>query len=240
MTTLNQDIKIFFNKYGNKIMNEEHMPDEIKTFMLEEVNFLDLIISPYALRILEVGSGTGRIYDYVKHKAPNITCLDFSARMIEEIEKKILAKDVTVFYNICDPTGFRRPEHIDPEHSKFSYILCMGNTFGNIPGTLGPETALENMINLVEDDGLIIISVLSEESKEIQKEMYKRMGLKGIREVDNNSIVTAEGLYSRRYSEQELAVLATRFTSEFKVIKTSPYNNTLLLKSYESTKQQHL
>jgi len=48
-----------------------------------------------------------------------------------------------------------------------------------------------------------IISVFSEEARDTQLELYKRLDLKGIKEKDN-IITTTEGLYSKRFTKEEL------------------------------------
>lgn len=120
------------------------------------------------------------------------------------------------------------------QRNYFDYVLCTSATLGNFEQK--EEQSLpsfrqvaHNMQTATKKGGLVIISAYSENAAPIQQENYRRLGLTGIVD-DGQAIRTDEGLYSRRFSEAELADLVVPNT-KYTIIKLSPYNNTLLIRT---------
>lgn len=100
--------------------------------------------------ILEVGSGTGNLtIKLLDHGFKNITCLDISKEMIQELGKKVRNYDHNIRFIVSDIDSF-----LESINSKFDLVV-MGSVLHHLPDYI---VTLKNVRNIVNEKGLIYIT----------------------------------------------------------------------------------
>lgn len=204
-------VKQFYENF-----NFEHMitqpPPLIQEFLEREIDFLKRHITP-TNRILEVGCGYGRLLDILRTKAATVAGIDFSRPMLDKSRARFQGKSVELYEMRAEQMGF-----LD---GRFDYAMCLGATFGNMPGI--EQQVLREMVRVTRPRGKVMVSVFSEEAKDSQILNYGRLGLKRITD-DGAAIRTDEGFYSRRFTRDSLIELFGNAGLEPTITKLCPIN----------------
>jgi len=209
---MKKTIKDFYETFDFEKMITNH-PKPIQDFLDGEIKFIKEHIKSNKI-ILEVGCGYGRLLEILGRRAKKAIGVDFSKRMIN-LAKERLASKKNVELHLMNANNLK----FDDE--SFDYVVCLDNSFGNIPNI--ELDVLKEMTRVCKKRGEVIVSVFSDNAKEIQIENYKRIGLKGIKD-DGKAIHTEEGFYSRRFTKEELNKLFNKCGLKCKIIKICPIN----------------
>ena len=206
-----RDVRTFYQTFDFECMIT-HAPPLIQEFFEKEIDFLQAHIN-HTERILEVGCGYGRLLEILLPKTVVAVGIDFSKQLLDKSRMRLKEKNVELYE--------MNAEHIDFRDDSFDYALCLGATFGNMPGI--EQQVLREMKRVSNLGGEVIISVFSEEAKDSQIENYKRLGLKGITD-DGVAVHTDEGFYSRRFARNDLVELFENAGLKPTIIKLCPIN----------------
>jgi len=183
----------FFSKHFYKKWLKEANP-KIKDWLKKETTYLENNIRPGS-KILDFGCGFGRHMKLLARSAKKVVGIDINIDMIKKAKANLHKfKNVELFVQDAKKLGF-------PSNS-FDYVICMTNTFGNIPEI--QLRAVREMKRVCKKNGRILISVYSSNALEIRKKDYKKVGLhityiKGIKE--DGIIYTREGLVSEQFTK---------------------------------------
>lgn len=207
----NPQVKQFYESYDFEKMITGGPPEQIQKFLDGEVTFLEQHLPP-GKRVLEVGCGYGRLLEVLGKNAKLAVGIDFSAPLLNRAKANLAPMENVELH-------LMHAERMEFEDESFDAVLCLDATFGNMPGI--EEEVIAQMIRVCKRGGEVIISVFSEEAKDVQIVNYNRIGLTGIQD-DGCAIHTAEGFYSRRFSKDELRRLFRGL--DCKVIKICPIN----------------
>ena len=205
-TSVKEFYKIF--EFDRMIKNP---PKQIQDFLNGEIKFINEHIKPSS-SILEIGCGYGRLLNILAENAKEVTGIDFSEFEIDEA-KKFIKKD-----NI--KLELMNAKELDFPNDSFDYVVCLDATFGNMPKI--ESEVIKEMSRVCKRGGEIIISVFSEEAKEVQIENYERLGMHPTNK--GNAIHTIEGFYSKRFSKRELKKLFSEVGLNCEIQKISSVN----------------
>lgn len=151
--------------------------------------------------VLEVGCGFGRLIPAIARNAKSVTGIDFSDLQLlhagEEINGLPNARVLKM-----------HAEALTFPDASFDTALCMNSTLGNMPGI--EQAVLNEMTRVVRRGGDVVARVFAdtEEVRQAQYENYARLGLTNVRDI-GSAVVSDEGFYSRRFSEETLRELFT-------------------------------
>lgn len=189
---MKKNVRDFYRNFDfEKIITNP--PQLIQQFLDGEIEFISNNIEPCG-EILEVGCGYGRLLGLLANKANKVVGSDFSEPLLQKAQKrfeKLTGIELAVM----------RAENMAFTDARFDYVLCLDATFGNMPYL--EEKVMKEMSRVVKQSGEVVVSVFSENAKELQLENYKRVGLTGIKD-DGIAVHSDEGLYSRRFTKQQL------------------------------------
>lgn len=186
------NVRQFFERFRfeNMLTNP---PKQIIEFLEGEKKYLQTKLEP-GKDILEIGCGYGRLLGLLSDRARNVLGIDFSRSQL--LRAKLNTTDLkNLDLSLMDASN------LGVIDSSFDYTLCMDSGFGNMPGI--ELQVLKEMARVTRVGGQIVISVFSENAKEVQINNYQRVGLQGIWD-DDTAIRTQEGFYSRRFSKSDL------------------------------------
>ena len=186
------DVKKFFENFGCKCFIT--LPSrEIGEFLEKETAFVEHFTWEKQ-RILEIGCGYGRLMKIIARRATHVVGIDFSPMQLTKAELYLEGLDNVAYFSMdADNLGL--------EENRFDTTVCLNSSLSNMPGI--ETTVIAEMKRVTKPGGKIILTVLAENAEKAQIANYQRLGL-SIANVDNNCIITAEGLYSRRFSEDDL------------------------------------
>jgi 2-polyprenyl-6-hydroxyphenyl methylase/3-demethylubiquinone-9 3-methyltransferase len=208
-----ESVKIFYETFDFEKMIDSQAPKLIQEFLDGEIEFISTHIKQ-GNSILEIGCGYGRLLKILAKKSEKLVGIDFSRRMVE-LSKQNLKDEKNVKIELMEA------DKLEFSDNSFDYVVCLDNSFGNMPKIeLG---VLKEMKRVCKNQGEIIISVFSENAKEVQKENYRRIGLAEIQD-DGKAIHTAEGFYSRQFTKEELKSLFEKAGLNCEIIKICPVN----------------
>lgn len=158
----------------------------------QELDYIDQMQSGKDL--LEIGCGYGRLLHAFAPKMHHVVGIDFSKSLTNQAQQTFAnQRNVQVYQMDATQLGIR--------DNAFDYVVCMGGTFGNMPNI--EEQVLQEMIRVVKPHGQVILNVFNENATAAQHANYKRLGLTDITDVGNIT-TTKEGLYSRRFTQNDL------------------------------------
>jgi len=186
-------------------------PESIREFIESEIAYLSENVKATQV-ILEVGCGYGRLLEIIGGNANLAVGLDFSWSLLKRA-KSDLANIQSVLLALA------LAQQIPFKDGSFNCALCVNATFGNMPGL--ELAVLAEMKRTLKPGGKIILSVFSENAREAQIENYQRLGLK-IEKEDSISIQTREGLFSRRFSKNDLRKLFERIGLACEITRLCP------------------
>jgi len=130
------------NKKESTVVQGDIVADSDKGY-IDAINFL----SPKENKsILEMGCGFGRSLPFLYKISKNITAIDISEKMIEEVEKNY-SKLKGISYFACEA------EKVPVEANSFSFIICFA-----VFDALYQDLALLEMNRLLEINGKVLIS----------------------------------------------------------------------------------
>jgi len=209
-----KSVEKFYNEFDFERIITGDPPKPIQEFLEGEIDFIKKQILP-GKKILEIGCGYGRLMEILSENAEKVVGIDYSKRLLEEAKKRLSRKENTKVF-------LMNAKNLEFNDESFDYVVCLDNSFGNMPGI--ESQVLKEMIRTCKSGGEIIVSVFSENAVETQIENYKRIGLKEIRD-DGKAIHTKEGLYSRRFTKEDLKNLFKEAgLEEPKIIKICSVN----------------
>lgn len=100
--------------------------------------------------ILEIGSGTGNLTIKLLHQGfKNITCLDISKEMMDELKRKVRNSDHNIKFMVSDIDSF-----LENNTSKFDIVL-MGSVLHHFPDYV---STLKNIEKILNNTGCIYIT----------------------------------------------------------------------------------
>lgn len=169
-------------------------------FHKEEELLLSLAETHPNSTVLDVGCGEGRHARVLAKRGVKVIGVDNNPTMIERATSN-LKFDPAISKNIEFYLEDAQKMHFEKE--TFDFIICMTNTFGNMPGI--EENVLKEMARVLKQDGRIILSVYCNDSYwvNLREQTYKDIGLH-IKYRNGKVIQMREGLYSRHFSKTEL------------------------------------
>ena len=206
-------IKTFYETFDFEKMIDGQSSKLIQEFLDGEIEFITRYIRQN-VSILEIGCGYGRLLKILADKSELLVGIDFSTRMVA-LSKQNLKEKKNVKIQLMEA------DYLKFKNSSFDYVVCLDNSFGNMPKI--ELDVLKEMKRVCKNRGGIIISVFSENAREVQMENYKRVGLKGVQD-DGIAIHTEEGFYSRRFTKQALRSLFEEAGLSCEIIKICPVN----------------
>lgn len=208
-----KSVKNFYETLNFEKMINDQAPKLILEFLNGEIEFISNHIKPDSF-ILEIGCGYGRLLKIMAKKSKYLIGIDFSNRMVKLSKNNLKGeKNVEIQLMEADKLLFN--------NDSFDYVVCFDNSFGNMPKI--ELNVLKEMKRVCKNGGEIIISVFSENAKDVQKENYERIGLTNIQD-DGTAIHTAESFYSRRFTKEELKSLFHSVGLRPKIVKICPIN----------------
>ncbi len=212
---MNDQVQKFYTDFDFEKMVTGNPPLLIREFLEKEIKFLRKNI-PAGKTVLEIGCGYGRLLHVLASRAKKVVGIDFSRPLIQKAkyflgEKCI--KNADIYFMHADKLKFTK--------NMFDFTLCLDATFGNMPGI--ELAVLKEMKRVTKRDGKIVLSVFSESAKAAQIENYRRIGLTGIHD-NGSSVLTNEGLYSRRFTKEELKNLCSDAGLKCKIRKLCGIN----------------
>jgi ubiquinone/menaquinone biosynthesis C-methylase UbiE len=205
-------VKSFYETFN--LENAINRPSPaLKRFLEAEIDFIKKHLDCNH-SVLEIGCGFGRVLEIISGKARAVTGIDFSDTLLKQAKEKLAKKDNIDLHNM-------EAHRLKFDDCTFRCTMCMENTFGNMP-----EIALDvlkEMKRVTKKGGQIILSVYSEAAKDMQLENYNLVKLTNITE-SANAIQTDEGLYSRRFTKDELKELFRSIGLECEITQLCPEN----------------
>jgi len=174
----------------------KNLPESYATWLNYEEGYLLENIKEDSV-VLEIGCGDGRSLKTVVKKTKHITGIDHDQTAVDHARENL---------NDISEAKFEKADadNLPYEDSSFDSVLCL-TTFANFGDK--KFKALEEMKRVLKDDGIIIISVFSEDALPERMKVYERVGVK-IKEVtEKGKVVFDEDLganVSEQFSKQEL------------------------------------
>ena len=170
-------VKKFYETFDFEKMIDSQAPKLIQEFLDGEIKFISEYIKPDS-SILEIGCGYGRLLKILSKKSKQLVGIDFSKRMVE-LSKQNLKEEQNVSIQLMEA------DKLTFKNDFFDYVVCLDNSFGNMPKI--ELDVLKEMKRVCKKGGEIILSVFSENAKDVQIENYERIGLTEIQ--DDNLIL---------------------------------------------------
>ncbi|MBW2964575.1 class I SAM-dependent methyltransferase [Candidatus Woesearchaeota archaeon] len=185
----------------------------LKNLLDAEVEFLKRMIEP-GRSVLEVGCGFGRLLIGICDRCRIVAGIDFSRSLLDKARQQLSIFNNTSLHEM-DASSLSFSDE------SFRYTICMENTFGNMPGM--ELRVLSEMKRVTKKGGMIILSVFSEKARDMQVENYLMAGLTCIRDA-GNAVTTNEGLFSRRFSKDEILRLFSSIGLDCSITSLCPEN----------------
>lgn len=185
----------------------------LKRLLDAEVEFLKKAVEP-GRSVLEIGCGFGRLLIGLCGKSRIVAGIDFSRALLDKARQQLSSFTNTTLHEMDAAS-------ISFGDETFRYTICMENTFGNMPGI--ELQVLSEIKRVTKKGGKIILSVFSEKAGNMQVENYLLSGLTCIRDI-GNAVTTKEGLFSRRFSEENLRFMFSSLGLDCTITSLCPEN----------------
>jgi len=179
----------------------ERAPDQFQRWFQKEEDFLvDLAKNNPHSTFLDVGCGEGRHAALLAKNGIRVYGIDNNPTMIERATLQ-LKYDPTTQQLVELYLEDARQMHFEDE--MFDCVVCMTNTFGNMPGI--EEQVLREMVRVLKPGGKIYLSVYCDDQSfyKLREQTYSDIGLH-VKQRNGKSIQLVEGLYSKHFSRSEL------------------------------------
>jgi len=183
----------------------------LQDWLKKENNYLKKCIKGNPV-ILDVGCGFGRNIKELINNDRKLVGIDYDKSVLKVAKKELaLYKNVILFLEKAEKLHFK--------NNTFDYIICMGNTFGDMTST--KTKVLNEMKRVAKKGGKIIISVFSEDALKERVENLKRAGFKIIK-IKNSDIFTKEGLITEQFSKENLKNIFKKAKLSVKITELNP------------------
>lgn len=183
----------------------EYMWEELKPFLDPYIKKGD--------KVLDLGCGNGRYYQYFKDKETEYIGIDNSEKLIEIAKKKHLFAD----FRTGDALNLPFPNNY------FDKVVSIA-VLHHIPSEKLRKKFMEEARRVLKDNGILVITVWNFHQKKEKKILFKYSFLKlfGLSRLDFKDILEPWGKKAERYyhwfSEKELVDLAKETGFEVKEI----------------------
>ena len=124
---------------------------QLEQFHKEETKYIKELIRKGNFKIADFGCGLGDILKEFDNGKYELFGLDFSPMMLKEAKKKV-KNAIFLEQDITKKTPF--------ENDKFDYIICTGNTLGNVEE---PEKIAKEIYRVLKPKGIAIFGVYNGE-----------------------------------------------------------------------------
>lgn len=163
--------------------------------------------------ILDIGCGFGRNIKELINRDRKLVGIDCDKSVLEVAKKDLASyKNVILF--------LEKAERLHFKDNTFDYVICMGNTFGDMPST--KMKVLNEMERVAKKRGKIIISIFSENAFKERIENFKRAGFT-ITKIKNSNIYTKEGLITEQFTKEKLKnIFEKAGLRNIKIVKLNP------------------
>lgn len=186
-------------------------PTKLNNFFKKEDEYLKKNIKPKS-NILDIGCGFGRNIKVFSKSANKVSGVDYDKKVLEKARNALKRyNNVKLFLENAKKLHFK--------DSEFDYVICMGNTFGNIL-SIRPQV-LSEMKRVVKNGGRIIVSVFSEKASGVQIRGLEAAGFKVIK-IKNGKVYTKEGLISERFTREQLKEIFNLASLRVKIKQLTP------------------
>ena len=176
----------------NRALDPATQPPEIQAFLGAELDLLQAVLKE-AVRVLDVGCGTGRHLVLVRDRLRLGLGVDYERRYIQAAHR---AGAPHLHFIVGDATAI-------PIVAAFDFAICLTNTWGTMSDKAG---VLREMRRLAPRPHTRLVSVFSETSVAARREWYRRLGHAVVEESDEY-LLTSGGLRSEHFSEARLRSL---------------------------------
>jgi SAM-dependent methyltransferase len=121
-------------------------------------------------KILDLGCGNGRLYDYLKPVGIDYVGVDVSSKLLAKARLKYARKAK------LEKVQFKKGSFLDMPYSKpiFDKIYCVAS-FHHLPGKKYRIDALLKLKKILKDDGILVISVWNLWQKKYRKYIWESL-----------------------------------------------------------------
>ena len=203
MSKQNEDV--IFN-YWETFVKKASKP--IQDWLRQESIFLKKNITKNSI-VLDVGAGYGRNVLDIAKIAKKIIGIDKS-KFIIDATSKIAKKYKNVEFYCQDALKINYP------NNSFDYVLCLGNTFGNLDKD--KISLLKEMERVCKKGGKIYICVYSDKALTIRLKEYKKIGIH-IKKIKGGIVYNDSGQLSEQFSKTQLKRLFKKVGLEANIIE---------------------
>jgi ubiquinone/menaquinone biosynthesis C-methylase UbiE len=180
----------------------------LKDWLEKENNYLQKYVEKNSIT-LDIGCGFGRNIKELINKNRKVVGVDYDKSVFKVVKKELAEyKNVSLFLEKAEKLHFK--------DNTFDYVICMGNTFGDMPST--KTKVLSEMKRVTKKGGKIIISIFSENAMEERIENLKRAGFI-ITKIKDSDIFTKEGLIAQQFTKEKLKNIFKESGLNVKIIK---------------------
>lgn len=213
-------MKKFYEKQkGHRILNKKYWPPVFADYNRKEFLFLKENI-PKGSTVLDVGCGEGRHLKILPKRIKFGVGIDNSKTMIKKSRKNLAGcKNIQILYQDAEKLSF--------DNNHFDYVICMNNTFGNLYEK--QEKALKEMKRVTKKGGSIILSINSSKSVPVKFQLYRNIGLTGIKKIDDY-MYTNEGFKSQHFTKKSIRNYFDKINLKARIITLSPMSYVAIAK----------
>ncbi len=161
------------------------------SFFSAEEKYLKENIHPKD-NILDIGSGTGRIVDYILQSTPHVTGIDYDQETIEGLRKKYKNQPLTKFVNANAADLPFEDECFD--------VITFSTVFCNIEDK---SKAMSESARVLKKEGFLFLSTYSEDALDDRVKQYKKAKLLQL-STNNGKITFVGGHTSAQFTLEEL------------------------------------
>ena len=194
-----------FHKWWKQAI--KNPPRAYRNWIKKEEDWLLKNIKKNSL-ILDVGCGFGKDIKLLVNIAENITGIDYDQEAVKEAQKNLSRfRNVNVFLENARKIHFK--------NNTFDYVICMGNTFGNL--NKDKLKILKEMKRVAKKEGRIIVCLYSEKALPTRMEVYKKTEVR-IKNINRDgTVITTEGLISEQFSKEKLKNIFKKVDLDVKI-----------------------
>jgi SAM-dependent methyltransferase len=122
-------------------------------------------------KVLDLGCGNGRLYDYLEPMKVDYVGIDVSAELLNKARLKYRKKAK------LEKVQFKKGGFLDIPYVRpvFDKIFCVAS-FHHLPGRKARLSALANMKSVLKKDGTVVISVWNLWQKKYRKYIWESLG----------------------------------------------------------------
>ncbi|MCJ7786950.1 class I SAM-dependent methyltransferase [Patescibacteria group bacterium] len=145
--------------------------------------------------VLDIGCGWGDDLKTIAKIIKSGIGVDNDLKAIKEAKNNLSCfKNIKLFFKDAKKLYFK--------DNTFDYVICLGNTFGNLEKD--KHKVLKEMKRIVKDNGKIVISVYSEKALPARMEGYKKMVAPIKKITKEGTVYIKEGFISEQFSKKKI------------------------------------